>query len=163
MKEHYAVIYHTDYDWFSFLRRTINGKEPDLEVNFWTGRDIDLKLNKGMYFFFKLKNQTIGGYGLFVEIKKESIESAWNEYGIHNGVASFEEFLAKTSKVLNARSPKHVVLNSNVNISCYILRDLHFFSEPISLNEVGITHFQVVRYIDELTATKILKFANLST
>jgi hypothetical protein len=163
MEEHYAVVYHTDYDWFSFLRQNLKETERDLEVNFWTGRDRDLKLNKGMYFFFKLKNQTIGGYGLFVEIKKESIKSAWNEYGIHNGVASFEEFLAKTSKILNARSLKHVVPNSTVNISCYILKSLHFFSEPISLNEVGIKHFQVARYIDEPTTTDILRLASSST
>jgi hypothetical protein len=147
-EERYAVIYHTELQWYYFLKM----KGLTDKVNFWTSRKNTLKLQSGMPFFFKLSTQRIAGYGIFIEQKQQTIEEAWEDYGIRNGVGDIDDFLARTNRTLHKISPE-----KTIRITSLVLENIVFFKEPPDINKFGISPFQVVRYINSYTANSIIK------
>jgi putative restriction endonuclease len=87
----------TDEDWFSLLSRV----RPD-EVNFWqpSGTRTFRALQPGELFLFKLhspKNFIVGG-GHFVRYSTLPASLAWDAFREKNGVASFEELIARVRR-----------------------------------------------------------------
>jgi len=99
-----AMVALTDYDWYSFLiDHYVNDK-----VNFWTPTPWNVKklgIGDKTYFLLKEKfGRKICGWGNFVKYEIKNIPSAWNEYGLGNGVRSLEEFRYRVKKYAEKNS-----------------------------------------------------------
>jgi putative restriction endonuclease len=83
----------TDNSWFDFLAAI-----PSIdEVNFWKPSAKDFRaVRSGERFAFKLKapRNAIGGFGILAESSVLPISTAWEAFGIKNGVPSLEAFVA---------------------------------------------------------------------
>jgi len=82
-------ISNTDNAWFDFL-----SSEGHLaEVNFWSPGEIGFRaLEQGELLAFRLKSprNKIGGFGIFSDQTRLSIQMAWETFGRGNGVSSLE-------------------------------------------------------------------------
>lgn len=113
----------TDGAWFRFL-----AARPDLnEVNFWrpSGGRAFGALAIGEPFFFKTHfpdNRVVGG-GFYSDFAAMTAREAWDLFGEGNGVASFEQMLARI--VHYRRAP--VALGEDPVIGCVFIRDVRFF------------------------------------
>lgn len=83
----------TDNSWFDFLAAV-----PSIdEVNFWKPSASGFRaIGEGERFAFKLKapRNAIGGFGILAESSVLPISTAWEAFGIKNGVPSLEAFVA---------------------------------------------------------------------
>jgi putative restriction endonuclease len=83
----------TDNSWFDFLAAI-----PSIdEVNFWKPSAKDFRaIRAGERFAFKLKapRNAIGGFGVLAESSVLPIGTAWEAFGIKNGVPSLDAFVA---------------------------------------------------------------------
>ena len=145
-EKNYGVLYHTDPDWLGFL------KTSGLRViNFWSTRSSMLTaVYDGMPFFFKTGDQKIEGFGSFVRSEKISPAGAWAAYGAGNGAPDRETFLG----MLGRDGRKNLQVEGR-QITCFILRDPVFFSNPPLLSDCGVPAFQTVRYIDSIEGAVI--------
>jgi putative restriction endonuclease len=116
----------TDFDWFSFLSRSV----PLDEVNFWRpspGQGFRA-LDPGGPFLFKLhspRNFIVGG-GFFSHYIKVPVSYAWKSFGGKNGAHSEQEMrtrLARYRKVSPASSTE------DYEIGCILLQSPFFFPE----------------------------------
>jgi len=82
-------VANTDNAWFDFL-----SAETDLtEVNFWSPGETNFRaLQPGEILAFRLKSprNKIGGFGIFSDHTRLSIQMAWETFGRGNGVSSLE-------------------------------------------------------------------------
>jgi putative restriction endonuclease len=116
------AIAATDNDWFASLQQS----PPPRIVNFWTPTQWGVRrLPPGARLFFMLKSpiRLIGGYGTFVRYLDRSASSAWEAYGLGNGVASKDELVAKVSAFALKHSANFVP-SPDPTIGCIELRDV---------------------------------------
>lgn len=81
------AIAPTDLDWFERMRSGPVGRV----VNFWTPTPWGVRgLHTGdrLYFMLKAPIRKIGGYGTFTRYVDMSASTAWQTYGLGNGVDS---------------------------------------------------------------------------
>jgi len=87
----------TDNSWFDFLAAI-----PSIdEVNFWKPSAKDFRaIRAGERFAFKLKapRNAIGGFGILAESSVLPIGTAWEVFGIKNGVPNLEAFVAAIAR-----------------------------------------------------------------
>jgi putative restriction endonuclease len=82
-------ISNTDNAWFDFL----SSEENLTEVNFWSPGETNFGvLEQGELLAFRLKSprNKIGGFGIFSDHTRLSIQMAWETFGRGNGVPSLE-------------------------------------------------------------------------
>ena len=116
------AIAPTDLDWFERLRAAPVGRF----VNFWTPTPWNVKgLGKGdrLYFMLKAPVRKIGGYGLFSRYVDMTAETAWDTYGLGNGVDSQADLVAKIEKFAQKRANGYVPTLNPV-IGCIELEDV---------------------------------------
>jgi putative restriction endonuclease len=112
-----ARIYvgNTDNDWFDFLSSL---SEID-EVNFWKPSPGNFKaIGEGERFAFRLKSprNKIGGFGTFVKSSSLPIQTAWEAFGVKNGVSS----LAALVEAI-ARYRRDEIVTPSTFIVCRVL------------------------------------------
>lgn len=111
----------TDYDWYRRL-----AAQPAIdEVNFWQPSPSGVNDPPGTPWLFKLhapRNVIVGG-AFFTYYARLPIGMAWETFGLKNGVASFEEMLARVSKYRKI-APRDVD-----EIGCVILGQPFFLEE----------------------------------
>lgn len=113
-------VYNTDPDWLNFLR----DKGYKDNINFWRKDKRKLKLEKGDYFYFKLRgHKHIAGRARFVEQVSLPLEEAWNSFGERNGLPSLEMFRGKVNELFQ----DYHTQNSSLN--CLILDDAEWLPE----------------------------------
>jgi putative restriction endonuclease len=126
-----AVVALTDRRWLEFLRRIAVDGRLD-EVNFWRplAQGEFRSLSTGEPFFFRLKNpvNAIAGYGFFATATRLPIRMAWEAFGERNGDPTFEALAARIAEYRH-ETPLETVLGTR-ELTCLILREVHFFSEP---------------------------------
>lgn len=138
------AISPTDINWFEFLKQ----ESFNNQVNFWTPTPWNVSgLTSGdrLYFMLKAPVRKIGGYGEFNEYKNQSVDQAWNEFGLKNGCSSKKEFTDRLDKYKSERSSdKTRVLESE--IGCIVLNNVVFFDEEDYLD---LDHYNIdfSRYI----------------
>ncbi len=118
------VVAVTDPDWFAFLsaRREID------EVNFWRPGATTTAYHRGTPWFYLLKGTSnIVGGAFFSAYDKMPSALAWETFGIANGTASLDEFLAVLASIKRVR-PSQVG-----EIGCVALTQPFYFApgEPI--------------------------------
>ncbi len=128
MPEQRAVVALTDSRWFDFLRdKAIDGRLD--EVNFWRQRAQNefRSLSSGDPFFFRMKHPTnaIVGYGFFATSSRLPIRFAWDAFEECNGDPSFERFVSRIAEYRH----KQTAETAHSDITCIILREVHFLSE----------------------------------
>jgi len=108
-------IYNTDPNWVTFLRHLgIDG-----EVNFWRKSQKRVLLNRGAYFYFKLRGEySIIGRGSFRSFRLLTVEEAWNDYKERNGVQSITQFRQRLDEIYG------VGMTYSDPMSCIILDNL---------------------------------------
>jgi len=131
-----GVIYHTDKEWFNYL--ITNNLLTD--VNFWTKRRNNLKIQEGDIFFFKTSDHEILGMADVKSYEKNlSINDAWLRFGSKNGVNNLEELKSKLKNTLG--------ISEYDKISVIILDNLVKFKQPIKLENVGLEKIQVMNIL----------------
>lgn len=141
----------TNIKWFQLLRPLF---EIDI-INFWRPGTANFKaLQPGEIFYFLLASpiRKIGGYGVFKRFDHMTIEEAWNEFGIGNGVISLRDF---RERMVGFDSSVPGAGTSNPTIGCVQLTSVVFlddteFQRP---EELGID------FADSIVAYK--KYPNL--
>jgi putative restriction endonuclease len=106
---------NTDNDWFDFLSSL---SEID-EVNFWKPSLGNFKaIGEGERFAFRLKSprNKIGGFGTFVKSSALPIRTAWEAFGVKNGVSSLN---ALVNAIARYRSDE--VVTPSTFIGCRVL------------------------------------------
>jgi putative restriction endonuclease len=120
----------TDEQWFEFLSSRANNGRLD-EVNFWRplAQTEFRALPPGAPFFFRLKHpaNAIVGYGFFAHATKLPIAIAWDTFGEANGDPTYDGFRTRIA-AYRRETPLEVELGHR-ELTCIILRDVHFFSE----------------------------------
>jgi Predicted restriction endonuclease len=145
-----GVIYHTDKEWFNYL--ITNNLLTD--VNFWTKRRNNLKIQEGDVFFFKTSDQEILGMADVKSYEKSlSINDTWLRFGSKNGVNNLKELESKLKNTLG--------ISEYEKISVIILDNLVKFKQPIKLKNVGLEKIQVMKYIGDDKIKQILEEANI--
>lgn len=129
-----AHIFPTDRSWFDFLSST----GPHQEVNFWTPKPWGGRfgiLDPGDLLLFRLKSplNVIAGGGVFAHYIEYPLNTAWEEFGIRNGVPSSEALRASIAKL---RREPGVEVAGHV-IGCIILTDPFFWPEELWLPVPG--------------------------
>jgi len=82
-------------------------------ANFWRKDSRTLHLDTGSYFFFKPKGtKAIVGRGQFSQMGQMTAKAAWEEFGIGNGVVSYEDLSEKIKSVLNMDHTDGTLINS---------------------------------------------------
>jgi putative restriction endonuclease len=112
-----ANIYvgNTDNDWFDFLA-SLSGID---EVNFWKPSAGNFKaIGEGERFAFRLKSprNKIGGFGTFVKSSSLPIQTAWEAFGVKNGVSSLAGLVATI-----ARYRRDEIVTPSTFIVCRVL------------------------------------------
>jgi putative restriction endonuclease len=114
-------IANTDNAWFDFL-----SAESDLaEVNFWWPGETSFRaLQQGEILAFRLKSprNKIGGFGIFYNHTRLSIQMAWETFGRSNGVSSPEDL---RSAIAQLRT--NIVVGPSTDIGSTILVQPVFF------------------------------------
>jgi putative restriction endonuclease len=123
-----AHVFPTDRDWFDFL----SGTGPHQEVNFWTptpwkGRFGILSPGDLLLFRMKAPLNVIAGGGVFAHYVEYPLGTAWNEFGIGNGVPSIEALEASIAKLRRGAGGGDV----GPRIGCIILTDPFFWPENL--------------------------------
>lgn len=143
-----VMVALTDYDWYS----TLMGLQSVDMVNFWTPTPWNVSgLSKGDKVYFLLKEKygrKICGYGDFAYYENESVEEAWNKYGIYNGVENLANLQLRVARYTDKNSEKGFTGQGHI-IGCIILNDVVFFDqiEQVSPKEYGWDiPKQVVKY-----------------
>ena len=145
-----GVIYHTDKEWFNYLIT----KNLLTDVNFWTKRRNNLKIQEGDIFFFKTLDQEILGMADVKSYEKNlSINDVWLRFGSKNCVNNLEELKSKLKNTLG--------ISEYYKISVIILDNLVKFKLPIKLKNVGLEKIQVMKYIGDDKIKQILEEANI--
>lgn len=151
-KERYAIIYHTDKEWFNFL---VN-KGLTENVNFWTKEKLNIN-QKHFPFFFKTSDQKIVGYADYLYQEKLTISQAWDIFGPRNGVNDFSDFKIKLKKVLNIDN----VEDTNQKIRCTVLTNVIKFEKSVDLKQIGVAGMQTMKYIDKTLSDRIFELAGI--
>ncbi len=109
-------IYKTDPDWISVVRTL----QSDTQVNFWRRNTNALSLPIGSWFYFsQRRSREIVGRGIFVGYEIQSVDRAWQLYGVGNGVRSLSALRSRAAAVLKVDS-------LSAEIGCIILSELEF-------------------------------------
>jgi putative restriction endonuclease len=145
------AIAPTDIDWFLNLK----GSPPRI-VNFWTPTAWNVRrLPPGARLYFMLKSpiRRIGGYGTFVRYLDRTASSAWDAYGLGNGVASKDELVTKVSFFAAKRSA-FFAASDDPTIGCIELCDVVTLDEEEFIDPLVYGHSfprQVVKlkYFDD--------------
>ncbi len=149
-----GVIYHTDKDWFKYLieNNLLN------QVNFWTKRSTNLKIDDDSPFFFKTSDQKIVGFADYLGIEhNKTLREAWNQFGPKNGVDSFDKLMEKAKSTLRLEN-----INENTKISYIILDNLVVFRDPIPLEEINHRGMQTYVKIGESEVNKIFQIIGIA-
>lgn len=88
---------NTDNDWFDYL----SGLSDLDEINFWKPSEGNFgAIGEGERFAFRLKNprNKIGGFGTFVRSSSLPIQTAWEAFGVKNGVPSLSALVQKIAR-----------------------------------------------------------------
>ncbi|HEX6036420.1 HNH endonuclease [Longimicrobium sp.] len=123
-----AHVFPTDRSWFDFLTRT----GPHQEVNFWTPKPWKGRfgiLSPGDLLLFRLKAplNVIAGGGVFAHYVEYPLDTAWEEFGIHNGVPTLEALEVSIGKLRRESG----VTAAGPRIGCIILTDPFFWPEDL--------------------------------
>lgn len=113
---------NTDNDWFDLLSR-LDGLE---EVNFWKPTASGFNaIGEGERFIFRLKSprNLIGGFGTLAESSVLPIQTAWEAFGIKNGVPSLGALVD-----IIARYRRDETVTPSTFIGCRILVQPVFLS-----------------------------------
>ncbi len=84
-------VHPTDRRWFDFLRQ----QPPGGSVNFWKPRTknfTSLPPDEPLLFLLNKPDKVIAGVGYFAGKMNVTLESAWQIFGLRNGVGSYQEF-----------------------------------------------------------------------
>jgi len=106
---------NTDNDWFDFLA-PLSGID---EINFWKPSAGNFKaIGEGERFAFRLKSprNKIGGFGTFVKSSSLPIQTAWEAFGIKNGVSSLSALVEAI-----ARYRRDEIVTPSTFIVCRVL------------------------------------------
>ena len=118
----------TDNDWFSVLQTN-----EIKTANFWRpGKSAFKALDEGGLFLFKLHapyNFIVGG-GYFKAYNRETIKSAWDNYGVGNGTLTLKELEDR----LNGLRYKNYIDNEEIKIGCIILEDCFYLKQEDWIN-----------------------------
>ena len=145
------AVANTDQDWFEFLR----SHKYSQDVNFWTPTPWSVRrLQPGDTWHFLLKSpiRALGGYGVFKEYRRLSIQDAWQTYDIANGVSSVSELLSRCREY-SKRHSGYPVTDVHSLIGCVILSDPEFYEDDgyLELGRMGIEfdrHIVKFKYFD---------------
>jgi putative restriction endonuclease len=129
----------TDSSWFDFLAAI-----PSIdEVNFWKPSSKDFRaIRPGERFAFKLKapRNAIGGFGVLAESSVLPIATAWEAFGIKNGVPSLEAFVAAIAQFrVGERVTPSTFIGCRILVEPIFLRPEEWLAPPTdwSPNIVG--------------------------
>lgn len=123
------VVAVTDPDWFFFLS---SNTQLD-EVNFWRPGATTTAYERGTPWFYLLRgSDKIVGGAFFSAYDKMPASLAWDTFGVANGTASFDEFLAVLASIKRVR-PSQVG-----EIGCVALTQPFYFrpSEAVSFGRL---------------------------
>lgn len=84
-------VHPTDRRWFDFLSQQPSGGS----VNFWKPRTknfTSLPPDEPLLFLLNKPDKVIAGLGYFAGKMNVTLETAWNIFGLRNGVGSYQEF-----------------------------------------------------------------------
>ncbi|MCM3634262.1 hypothetical protein [Paenibacillus camelliae] len=116
--------------WYNNIRENLSGLQI---INYWTNNWIPDKsrLSEGDTIYFRLGGVEVAR-GSYMFSKKQTVEKAFYDYGISNGIKqnqthSPEEFLYLINKSIGKKE-----LNSI--IGCILIKDLIVFKKPVSMN-----------------------------
>jgi 5-methylcytosine-specific restriction endonuclease McrA len=148
-------VYKTDPDWIKVLRKL----SPEIQINFWRRNKNNSKLPLGSWFYFNERGtRTIVGRAIFIGQEIQTIDKAWQLYGIGNGVNSLDEFRQRAADVLGVESP-------DAKIGCLLLSDAQFLAPG---NEYVASHdeyppgpFPLRLFEDNLLPTLHSHFKNI--
>lgn len=133
----------TDQFWFSSHK-----SHNRSEVLFWRKAVSPVDLDAGDYFFFLVKgNRLVEGCGFVSEIGTDTINNLFDKYKEKTGWTSIDDAEAEMSKKASER------------IGYYLLRDVQYFENEISLEEIGVRFEKTTvsgRRIDETEVQRIL-------
>ncbi len=118
-------IGNTDNDWFDLLFAL---GAPD-EVNFWKPSATNFNaIGEGERFAFRLKHprNRIGGFGTLAERSVLPIQTAWEAFGVKNGVPSLDAFI----EAIALYRPNETVTPSTF-IGCRVLVEPVFLPEHL--------------------------------
>lgn len=131
------AISPTDINWFQNLRE----KGLNIDVNFWTPTPWNVSKPRSgdkLYFMLKSPIRKIGGYGHFVKYENQTPTEAWNQFGLRNGCANYEEFVSKLAhyKALNSKDD-----SGPSQIGCIVLTDVNFFDDDefLDVDDFGVS------------------------
>jgi putative restriction endonuclease len=99
-------------------------------VNFWTPTPWNVRQLKGgerLYWLYKAPVRKIAGFGSFLRYENQSIRSAWDEFGLANGVPSLEGLVSRTKHYVEKNTHRTEDL-PNPTIGCIVLIDPVFLS-----------------------------------
>ncbi len=114
---------NTDNDWFDFLA---NQGGID-EVNFWQPSTQNFgAIREGERFAFRLKSprNRIGGFGTLAQVSRLPIQTAWDAFGVKNGVQSLGDLVSAI-----ARYRRNEVVTPSTFIVCRVLVEPVFLPE----------------------------------
>jgi putative restriction endonuclease len=125
-----GLVAPTDFDWYQKL----SAIEDLDEVNFWqpAGHRPLRSLAAGDPFFFKLKRpyDAIGGFGYYVESSAFPAITAWEAFGMKNGVNSYAELLERCIRYRRILKKPDLEPGQDPEIGCIrIIRPI-FFQRP---------------------------------
>jgi putative restriction endonuclease len=116
------VIASTDPEWLAFLR----SRDPR-EVNFWRPSGASTNVAPGTPWFYRLRGtQDIVGCGFFAAYSMMPLKMAWETFGEANGVATYNDFIAKISSL------RREATSSITEIGCAALVDPMYFAAPVA-------------------------------
>lgn len=111
-------IYNTDPKWAKYLY--LKGYKD--KINFWRKDRRKIRLNKGVYFYFKIRGTPyIVGRGQFLDMKMMTMKEAWDEFGDRNGAESYEKFVELCKDTLGIEK-----YDENALINCIILDNVEW-------------------------------------
>lgn len=146
------AISPTDNNWFYFNKSLSQSNS----INFWTPTPWNvrrLKPGDRLYFMLKSPIRLIGGFGIFREYENNTIPTAWNKYGLGNGVNSKSELINRLNKYLAKHTSKDAGLKSH-EIGCIVLDECEFWEDDQFIDIDSTTHdfkrnIVKIKYYDE--------------
>lgn len=121
MRRFYVGV--TDLSWFDYLSSLGNLDE----VNFWAPSTKSFKaINEGELFLFRLKSprNVIGGFGTLSTAMNTTIDFAWNNLGVRNGMASLDDMVHSIGKYR-----KGLITDRHTEIGSKLISNPVFFDE----------------------------------